>query len=281
MTGAKGRFEGKVVFISGVARGQGRRHAVDFAREGADVIGFDILEDVPLAHVPMATEEELRETVAMVEDAGGRIVATKADARDFDQVTGALQAGLDAFGRVDVVVCNAGIAGDMVPFWQMSEAGWRHVVDTNLTGAWHTAKAATPAMIDAGEGGAIILTGSVLSAKGFPNVANYAAAKHGLVGLMRVMAIELGEHKIRVNMILPSNVDTRMFMNEVNMELFVPGSESPSIEEFESAARAMHLLPVGWVEPEDVSAAARWLASDEARYVTGHMLPVDAGLLAK
>jgi (+)-trans-carveol dehydrogenase len=280
-TDARRRFDGKVVFISGIGRGQGRQHAVDFATEGADVIGFDICEDVPTAHQPMATKDDLAETVRLVESAGGRIVATQADVRDHDAVHRALDAGLAEFGRVDVVVANAGMAGDMRPLWEVTEEGWRDVIDTNLTGVFHTVKAAAPPMIAAGNGGSMVLIGSIAAGKGWANLANYVSAKHGLVGLMRVMAIELAPHGIRANVVSPTNVGTRMFMNDVVAKVFAPELESPSMEEFERAARWMNLLPRGWIEPEDISSAVRWISSAEARYVTGHMLPVDAGCLAK
>jgi (+)-trans-carveol dehydrogenase len=274
------RFEGKVVFISGIGRGQGRQHAIDFAREGASVIGFDVLQDIPTNHQPMATGEDMAETIRLVEETGGKIVATKADARDYSQVREAFDRGFAEFGRVDVVVCNAGMVSETVPYWEMTEEGWSAVIDTNLTGVWHTAKAATPAMIE-GEGGNIVVIGSVAALKGFNASSNYGSAKHGCVGLVRVMAIEGAPHGIRSNMVAPTNVATRMFMNEVCAGLFAPGIENPTMEQFEEAARWMTLLPVGWIEPRDVSAAVRWISSDEARYVTGEVLTVDAGTLTK
>jgi (+)-trans-carveol dehydrogenase len=276
------RFDGRVVFISGVARGQGRQHAIGFAREGANVIGLDILEDIETALAPVATPDDLAETARLVEAAGGKLVASRADARDFGQVEHALQLGLDAFGRVDVVVANAGICSELLPFWQIDEESWRATVDTNLTGVWHTVKAAVPAMIAADNGGAVVLTGSVAAGKGMANLAPYCSAKHGLVGLMRVMAIDLAEYGIRANVVSPTNVDTPMFMNDVVKATFAGADgDGVTVEQFEEAAGEINLLATGWVEPEDVSAAVRWLASDEARYVTGQMLAVDAGALTR
>jgi (+)-trans-carveol dehydrogenase len=275
------RFKDKVVFISGIGRGQGRQHAIDFAKEGARVIGFDVLEDIATGHQPMSSADDMAETVRLVEEAGGEIVAEKADSRNFEQVQAALNKGLDAFGRVDVVVCNAGMVSETVPFWEMTDAGWSSVVDTNLTGVWHTAKAAAPTMIEAGNGGNFVLIGSVCSSKGFAATANYTSAKHGLVGMVKVMAIELAEHNIRANVVAPTNVNTQMFVNDICMGLFAPDIENPTVDQFEEAARWMNLLPVGWIEPEDTSNAVRWIASDEARFVTGTLLSVDAGCLTK
>jgi len=162
----------------------------------------------------------------------------------------------------------------------VTEDGWRDVIDTNLTGVFHTVKAGAPAMIEAGNGGSTVLIGSIAAGKGWANLANYMSAKHGLVGLMRVMAIELAPHGIRANVVSPTNVGTRMFMNDVVAKVFAPELESPTMEEFEKAARWMNLLPRGWIEPEDISSAVRGISSDEARYVTVHTLPVDAGCLA-
>ncbi|HEV7752709.1 MAG TPA: mycofactocin-coupled SDR family oxidoreductase [Baekduia sp.] len=278
--GAAGRFAGRTVLVSGAGRGQGRAHAIGFAREGADIVGFDRCADIPTAHQPLATGEDLAETVHLVEALDRRMVGVTADVRDPAAVRGVVERAVDEFGRLDVVVANAAIMqGALGPFWEIPDDGWRDVLDVNVTGVWHTAKAAVPAMIEAGNGGAIVVTGSVLGVKGARNLADYVTAKHGLVGLLRVMALELAEHGIRANMVAPTNVRTRMFMNDMVRHLFVPGEDDPSDASFAAAATDMNLLPVPWVEPEDVSAAVRWLASDEARYVTGHILPVDAGHL--
>lgn len=277
------RFGGKVVFISGLARGQGRQHAIDFAREGADIIGFDICDEVPSATAPTSGPEDLAETVRQVEALDRRIVAVKADARRYEDVQAAFQAGLEAFGRVDAVVGNAGITPrDLVPFWELGADSWRDTIDINLTGLWHTVKAAAPAMIAGGAGGAFVLTGSISGGKGWRNMGHYCSTKFGLVGLMKVMAIELAEHGIRANVVAPTNVDTPMFMNPVVRKLFAPEQDEPTVEQMlEVAKRDINLLPIGWVQPSDISAAVRWLCSDEARFVTGTVLPVDGGALTK
>jgi (+)-trans-carveol dehydrogenase len=274
------RFAGKVAFISGAGRGQGRQFAVDLAKEGADIIGFDICHDVPGASTPMATKEDLEQTRELVEAAGRRMVAVAADARNYDEVEAALQEGLQSFGRVDIVVANAGILADAGPFWELSLQGWYDTVDTNLTGVWHTVRAATPTMIEAGNGGAIILIGSAGATKGFANITHYVAAKTALVGMLRPMAAELGPHFIRVNAVSPTNVNTAIYMTETNKRLFT-GNPNATDEDYEIASRPQHVIPIGWMETQDTSAAVRFLASDEARYVTGLEFRVDAGVTIK
>jgi len=281
MTITTDRFKGKVALVSGVGRGQGRQVAIDLAKEGADIIGFDICQDIPTASVPMATPEELDSTRREVEATGRSMVAMAADVRDYAQVEAVVKSGLAEFGRLDVVIANAGIVTDTGPFWELSLQGWNDVTATNLTGVFHTAKAATPAIIEGGRGGALVLVSSAGAAKGFPNIANYVAAKRGVAGMIRPMAAELGPFSIRVNALAPTNVGTPMFLSETNKKLFVPHLAAPTDEEYEAACRPQHVLPIGWIDTSDTSAAARWLASDEARYVTGIELRVDAGVVVR
>jgi (+)-trans-carveol dehydrogenase len=275
------RFAGRVAFISGVARGQGRQFAVDLAREGADIIGFDICEDIPGASTAMATEADLEETRTLVEATGRRMVAERADARDYAAVEAVLAKGLAEFGRVDVVVANAGICCGAGPFWEISLQQWKDTVDTDLTGVWHTVRAATPALIEGGRGGAIIMITSAGATKGFQNITHYVAAKTALVGMLKPMAAELGPHFIRVNALSPTNVNTAIYMTETNKRLFLPDNPAPTDEEYEMASRPQHVIPIGWMEPRDTSAALRFLASDDARYVTGLEMRVDAGVVLR
>lgn len=275
------RFAGRVAFISGVARGQGRQFAVDLAREGADIIGFDICEDIPGASTAMATEADLEETRALVEATGRRMVAERADVRDHAAVEAVLTKGLAAFGRVDIVVANAGILCGAGPFWEISLQNWKDTVDTDLTGVWHTVRAATPAMIEGGRGGAIIMIASAGATKGFQNITHYVAATTALVGMLKPMAAELGPHFIRVNALSPTNVNTAIYMTETNKRLFLPDNPAPTDEEYEIASRPQHVIPIGWMEPSDTSAALRFLASDDARYVTGLEMRVDAGVVLR
>jgi (+)-trans-carveol dehydrogenase len=271
------RVAGKVAFITGVARGQGRSHAIRLAQEGADIIGIDLLEEIPGAPYGRATEEDLAETVAAVEALGRRIIATKADVRDFASLKKAVDDGVAEFGRLDIVSANAGIFAGIGPSEDLEEAVWQNMIDTNLTGVWHTAKATIPHMKAAGNGGAIVITSSEGGIKGFAELTHYVSAKHGIVGLMRTLAIELAPNMIRVNTIHPTQVDTDMIMNEATYSLFAPDKTHPTREDFAPASQATNTLPIPWIEPVDVSNALLFLASDEARYITGVMLPVDAG----
>jgi (+)-trans-carveol dehydrogenase len=276
-----GRVEGKVAFITGAGRGQGRSHAVKLAAEGADIIAIDICHDVEGA-LPMATPDDLTETVKLVEARDRRIIATQADVRDLDGLTAAVDAGVEELGRLDIVVANAGIANLGGPVEEMSQDNWKHTIDINLTGLWNTARAAIPHLIAGGRGGAIVLTSSVGGMHAMPNMSHYISAKHGVIGLMRSLAVELGQHHIRVNSVLPTNVNTPMFMNEGTFKMFRPDLENPTAADVEPiAAQFMHVLPHGWIEPEDVSNAVLFLASDESRYITGVPLPVDLGALLK
>lgn len=272
-----GRVEGKAAFVTGVARGQGRSHAIRLAEEGADIIGVDLLEDVPGAPYGRATEDDLADTVAAVEALGRRIVASKADVRDVAALKRAVDDGVGELGRLDIVSANAGIFTQMAPSEDLDEDMWHNMIDTNLTGVWHTAKATIPHLKAGGNGGSMIVTGSQGSIVGFGNIAHYVSAKHGVIGLMRTLALELAPWSIRVNAVLPTQVDTDLIMNEATYRLFAPDVENPTREDFAPASQALHALPVPWVESRDVSAAVLFLASDEARYITGAMLPVDAG----
>jgi SDR family mycofactocin-dependent oxidoreductase len=274
---------GKVAFITGAARGQGRSHAVRLAREGADVIALDVAADIESVKriYPGATEADLAETVAQVEALDRRIVATKADVRDFDAVKAALDRGVAELGHVDVVCANAGIFLFGEPAHEVSEGDWRDVLDINLTGVWQTCKAAIPHLIEQGTGGSIVITSSTAGLKGTPYVAPYTASKHAVVGLMRTLALELAPHRVRVNTVHPTGVATPMILNEPTYRLLVPGVEHPTRDQAAAVFATTNALPVPWVEPEDVANAVLFLASDEARYVTGTELRVDAGYTIK
>jgi SDR family mycofactocin-dependent oxidoreductase len=277
-----GRLEGKVAFITGAARGQGRSHALKFASEGADIIAIDICENIDTVtpFYPLATEEELAETVRQVEALGRRIIATKTDVRDLAAVQDAVDKGVAALGRIDVVVANAGIA-TYGKAWELTHEQWQDMIDVNLTGVFHTAKAAIPALIDAGNGGSIIFTSSIGGLKGIQHVAHYVSAKHGIVGLMRTLANELGPYQIRVNTVHPTNVDTIMIQNPGTYAMFSPDDPEPTREKAMPGFMSLNTLPVPWVEAEDISNAILFLASDEARFITGVALPVDAGAFVK
>jgi SDR family mycofactocin-dependent oxidoreductase len=275
-----GRVEGKVAFITGAARGQGRSHAIRLAQEGADIIAVDICAQVDSVPYPMARPDDLAQTVKEVEALDRRIVAVQADVRDFGALKAALDQGVAQLGRLDIVSANAGIAS-YGPAGELAEQTWRDMIDINLTGDWHAAKAAIPHLIAGGRGGSIIITSSDAGLKAYQNAAHYVAAKHGVVGLMRTLALELAPHMIRVNSLHPTQVNTDMVMNEPTFRLFMPGTEHPTVEDFRPVSQALNALPVPWVEPVDISNALLFLASDEARYITGVTLPVDAGAAIK
>ena len=275
-----GRVEGKVAFITGAARGQGRAHAVRLAEEGADVIAVDLCAQVDSVDYAMATPEDLDETVKQVEALDRRIVARQADVRDFDALKGVVDEGVAELGRLDIVSANAGISS-MGPAHEMDEQTWQDMIDINLTGVWHTCKAAIPHLIDGGRGGSIVITSSAAGLMGIPNIAHYASAKHGVVGLMRTLALELAPHSIRVNSLHPTTVDTPMIQNDVTYRLFRPDLEAPTVDDAAEAFMTLNALPLRWVEAVDISNALLFLASDEGRYITGVTLPVDAGAVIK
>ena len=266
-----GKLEGKVAFITGAARGQGRSHAVRLAQEGADINAVDICEQMGAVAYPMGTTEELEQTVKEVQALGRAIVATPADVRDVDQLRKAFEAGVSELGPVDIVLANAGIGpgGTAVP----EEQQWDEVIGVNLTGVWNTGRVAIPSMIERKQGGAIVLTSStgglVGPGAGHAGMLGYVAAKHGVIGLMRSWSNYLAPHFIRVNTVAPTTVRTPMAGG---------GNVSAIIEHAPELANSlMNAMPVEAVDPIDISNAIAWLVSDDARYVTGTVVPVDAG----
>jgi (+)-trans-carveol dehydrogenase len=228
----------------------------------------------------LATPADLEQTASEVRAAGGRAILEPADVRDPAAVRAVAGRVLEAFGRIDVVITNAGVfsVGDPLT---LSPETWRDVLDINLTGVWNTVQACLPAMVDGQRGGSIVMTSSIGGVQGLLECPHYVASKHGVIGLMRSLANELARYRIRVNAVCPTNVNTPMIQNPANYRTFRPDLADPGREDIIAVASAMHLLDVPWVEPEDVTAAVIWLASDAARFLTGVVLPVDAGLLEK
>jgi (+)-trans-carveol dehydrogenase len=276
-----GRVEGKVAFITGAARGQGRAHAVRLAQEGADIIAVDICKQIDSVQIPLSTPEDLAETADLVKGLNRRIYTAEVDVRDYDALKAAVDAGVEQLGRLDIIVANAGIGNGGATLDKTSEPDWTDMIDVNLAGVWKTVKAGVPHILAGGRGGSIILTSSVGGLKAYPHTGHYVAAKHGVVGLMRTFAVELGAQNIRVNSVHPTNVNTPLFMNEGTMKLFRPDLENPGPEDMKVVGQLMHTLPIGWVEPEDIANAVLFLASDEARFITGVTLPVDGGSCLK
>lgn len=266
------RFENKVAFITGAARGQGRAEAIRLASEGADIIAVDICSEFDSTHYDGSTPADLAETVAAVEALDRRIIATETDTRDFTALDKALRDGVAELGRLDVVVANAGICSAAMS-WEITPEQWKETLDVNLTGTFFTVKAAVPILLEQGTGGSIVMTSSVAGLRGLPFLAHYAASKHGIVGLCRSMANELGQHGIRVNTIHPHGVETGMQPNDMMALIGEHGATLGPI--------FMGSLPDPVSQPEDIAAAVAWLASDEARHVTGIALPVDLGTLTR
>jgi SDR family mycofactocin-dependent oxidoreductase len=267
-----GRLEGKVAFITGAARGQGRAHAVRLASEGANIIGVDICAPLDVKYAP-ATLDDLHETADLVAAEGRKMTAVQADVRELDELEEAVARGLADFGRLDVVIANAGVltAGLL---WEITEEHWQQMIDVNLTGVWHTMKATVPTLIEQGQGGSIIIVSSVAGLRGVPFVGHYVAAKHGAVGLCRTLANEVGAYKIRVNSIHPAAVDTRMNDDPDLFELVIRFADT-------LAPIFMNTLPYTMMDPSDVSNLVAFLASDESLYITGAQLPIDFGTLGR
>lgn len=266
------RFEGKVAFVTGAARGQGRVEAVQLASEGADIIAVDICRRLEYPVYPGATPADLAQTVAEVEAQGRRIVAVEADVRDYQALQRALADGVDELGGLDIVIANAGICSAATT-WEHALEQWQETIDVNLTGVFHTVKAAVPILLEQGRGGAIVMTSSVAGLRGVPFGAAYVASKHGVVGLCRTLANELGQHRIRVNTVHPAGVNTEMQPAEMQ-ELIAAHAET-------LGPIFMNALPDTMSEPEDIAATVLWLASEEARHITGSQIPVDMGTLIR
>ena len=255
----------------------GQSHAVRLAEEGADIIALDLGKEVDTVGYGLSTPDELAETAEKVEALGRRIVTRSADVRDYDGLKAAIDEGVEELGGLDIVCANAGISsfGDLD---ELEEKQWQDVLDVNLTGTWHTAKASIPHLRAAG-GGAIIMISSTAGLMGMPGIGHYVVSKHGVAGLVRTLALELASEMIRVNSVNPTNVNTPMMVNPLTFARFAPdlSEEERTIDEMKKRFARANAMPIAWVEPRDVSNAVLWLASDEARYVTGIALPVDAG----
>ena len=282
MAGATGTLEGRVAFVTGAARGQGRAHAVRLAREGADVIVSDICapasDTIPY---PGTTPEELVETVRQVEAEGRKVLAREVDIRDDAALRQLVADGVEQFGRLDVLVANAGVLS-WGRLWELTDEQWNTVIDTNLTGTWRTLRAVVPAMIEAGNGGSIIVVSSAAGVKATPGNSHYAASKHGLTALTNSLAMEAGQYGIRVNSIHPYSVATPMTENDAMMSVF---AAHPS---YLNAFAPMPYLPVGqsatgkrsdFMSVEEVADVVAWLAGDNSATLSGSQISVDRGVM--
>ncbi|MBV6760218.1 mycofactocin-coupled SDR family oxidoreductase [Rhodococcus opacus] len=273
-------LEGKVAVITGAARGQGRSHAIKLAEEGADIIAIDLCSQVDTVPYPMATPEDLSETVRAVELLGRRALAYTCDVRDLENLTKAVAEGVHELGRLDIVVANAGILS-VAADSDVSEQMWQTMIDINLGGVWKTIKAATPHILAGRRGGSMVLISSTAGQRAYTGLPHYVAAKHGVVGLAKAFAKTFAPQGIRVNALLPTNVDTDMIQNQMMYELFLPEHPNPTRDDFAVPARDLQEMAVPWIESIDTSNAVAFLVSDAARYITGIGLPVDAGCLLK
>ena len=272
-----GTLDGKVAFISGIARGQGRSHALRLASEGADIIGIDICQDIATMDYPNATPADLAETTKLIEQLDRRVITSEADVRDFDAVRHAIDSGVAELGRLDIVLSNAGIvrlhadSGD-------PEQLWRDIVGTNLTGGFHVVNAAVPHLIAGGRGGVIVFTGSTAGVRPVANpgvgALAYTASKWGLVGVCKQLAATLAQHSIRVNIVHPTGVASGMTMNAAMAEL---AEQAMAGGDADGMAAMQNAMPVQILQPADISDAIAFLVSDQAKWITGVSLPVDAG----
>lgn len=266
----------KVALVTGAARGQGRAEACRLARDGYDLLLVDLCADIPGIPYPLARPEDLAETARLVADAGRRVEARRADVRDAAALETAVAEGAAALGGLDAVVANAGVFA-AAPVAETDPGTWQAILDTNLGGAWNTARAALPLLLEGG--GAMVFVASIAGLKGIENLGAYAAAKHGVIGLMRTLAIEMAPRGVRVNAVCPTNVGTDLLHNEAIYRLFVPNDPHRDDAALRTAFQMVNRMPVPWIEPEDVAEAVSWLLSDAARFVTGTALAVDAGAL--
>src|SRR5882757_8262166 len=255
------RLTGKVAVVTGAARGQGRSHCVRLAEEGADIVAVDICEDINTIHYSMTTEDDLDETARLVEAKGRRVLSRKKDVRDAAGMQEIIDEAVDELGAIDVVAANAGVC-DIGMTWEHSQEDWNNIIEINLTGVFNTVRPAVPKMIEAGRGGSLIITSSLVGLRGMPNCAPYATTKSGLVSFTQSLAMELGPHSIRVNSIHPTNVDTPMIHNQGTYRVFrpdVPSDREVTRDEFIEASAEMNALPISWVDAIDVSNAVVWL----------------------
>jgi SDR family mycofactocin-dependent oxidoreductase len=270
-------LSGKVALVTGAARGQGRAHAVTLAQQGADIIAIDIAADIPSVAYPLGSAEDLAETAAEVEKLDRRVVTATADVRSQEQLDAAVAQGISELGGIDILVANAGVLG-IGSFWELGEQTWTDLVDTNLNGVWRSAKAVAPHMIERGSG-AIVMTASVNGLEPSAVYAHYTAAKHGVIGLMKAVALELAPHGVRCNAVCPGAIDTTM-VNWPGVYDMFHGGPGGSRVDAENGGRGFHALKgTALIDPQRVSDAVAFLASDSASAITGAALPVDAGHL--
>lgn len=273
MAAQTGTLDGRVAFVTGAARGQGRSHAVRLAAEGADVLALDICAPVSRCITyPAATADDLAETVRLVEAQGRKVLARSVDVRDDEALRRLVADGVEQFGRLDIVVANAGVL-NWGRIWELTDEQWDTIIGVNLSGTWRTLRAAVPAMIAAGHGGSIVVVSSAAGVKATPGNGHYSASKFGLVGLTNALALEVAEFGIRVNSIHPYSVDTLMIEPDAMMQIF---AEHPS---YLHSFAPMPLQPNGFMTCDEISEVVVWLAGDGSATLSGAQIPIDKGVL--
>jgi SDR family mycofactocin-dependent oxidoreductase len=270
-----GKLDGKVALITGGARGQGRSHAITFAREGADIVVCDLASQIETVPYAMSNPDDLSETVKLVEEQDRRCIAMQADVRDTAQVKSVVDRAIAEFGHVDILIANAGIVAP-VPLVDISDEAWSDMVGTDLTGVFKSIRAVAPHMIER-RSGRIIATSSMVGKTGVPGLSHYVAAKWGVIGLVKSAALEFGQYGITVNAVCPTNVDTPMIQNQAMYSLFAPDIPNPSRDDVVPGFTSLNALPVPWVQVQDISEGMLYLAAESGRYVTGETLTVAAG----
>ena len=276
-----GSFDGRVALITGAARGQGRAHAVALAHEGADIVICDYFGELDTIRYPLPDRSDMDQTVKLVEAEGRRCLAAEADVRDLDALQDLVARATDEFGRIDIACANAGVASTSgQPVHEMSAASWRQVLDIDLTGVFNTIRAVSPGMVER-RYGRIIATSSMMGRTGGPHVAGYASAKWGVIGLVKCAAHDLAAYGITVNAIAPGNVDTPMIQNDSIRKLMRPELESPTREDAAVAFQRLHVIPIPWMEVEEISRAVLFLAAEQARGISGTVMSIDAGASAR
>jgi SDR family mycofactocin-dependent oxidoreductase len=273
-----GMLDGRVALITGGARGQGRSHAITLAQHGADVAVCDICEDIPTNPYPLGTETELNETVEMVEDLGQEALGIKADVRYGDQMKKVAEETYAKFGKIDILLANAGICS-FSKVVEMTDEMWDDMINTNLKGVFNAMRAVVPYMVEQ-KYGRIVATASSAAQTGFGNIGHYVAAKWGVMGLVKSLVHEVSEYGITVNGVIPTEVKTMLFMNETTFGYWRPDLENPTLEDMAPIAHKFNAIPITAVEAQDISNAILFLVSDQARYITGHFINVDAGRCA-